>query len=222
MTFVQSEISRIIQDDHGAHRMNERAGLMMAMMQPPATMEEEFQDWYDTEHFPERVGCEGFVTAQRMLCLDGFPRYLALYDLSSRAVLDGPGYGAIARSRYSPWTKRIVPRMWGHYRAEADQIFPGQARLGANGVPTRLALWRFSGVAETSLQTIVDGVRASFSDTEGVLQLRVFQAKAAQAGDVIATIELAGPVVVCAPRPDAFGETLRHLNLANVYMPYWR
>jgi hypothetical protein len=39
---------------------------------------------------------------------------------------------------------------------------------------------------------------------------------------VIATIELAGPVVVCAPRPDAFGETLRHLNLANVYMPYWR
>jgi hypothetical protein len=124
--------------------------------------------------------------------------------------------------RCSPWTKRIVPRMWGHYRAEADQIFPGQARLGANGVPTRLALWRFSGVAETSLQTIVDGVRASFSDMEGVLQLRVFQAKAAQAGDVIATIELAGPVVVCAPRPDAFGETLRHLNLANVYMPYWR
>ena len=39
--------------------MTERAGLMMAMMQPPPTMEEEFQDWYDTEHFPERANCGG-------------------------------------------------------------------------------------------------------------------------------------------------------------------
>jgi hypothetical protein len=202
--------------------MTECAGLMMAMMQPPPTMEEEFQDWYDTEHFPERANCEGFVTAQRMLCLDGFPRYLALYDLSSRAVLDGPGYGAIARTRYSHWTRRIIPRMWGHYRAEADQIYPGQARLGANGVPTRLALWRFSGVAEGAIATVVDGVRGSFAEIPGVLQLRVFQAKAAEAGDVIATIELAGPVPVPAPKPEAFGETLRHLNLTNLYMPYWR
>jgi hypothetical protein len=197
--------------------MTERAGLMLAMMQPPPTMEEEFQDWYDTEHFPERANCEGFVTAQRMLCLDGFPRYLALYDLSSRAVLDGPGYAAIARNRYSQWTKRIIPRMWGHYRAEADQIYPGQARLGANGVPTRLVLWRFSGVAETSLQATVDGVRSSFAETPGVLQLRVFQGQAAQAGDVIATIELAGAVPITAPNPE-----LKHLNLTNVYTPYWR
>jgi hypothetical protein len=202
--------------------MTEPAGLMMAMMQPPPTMEEEFQDWYDTEHFPERANCEGFVTAHRMLCLDGFPRYLALYDLSNRAVLNGPGYGAIARNRYSQWTKRIIPRMWGHYRAEADQIYPGQARLGANGTPTRLALWRFSGVAETSLQTIVDGVRASFAETPGVLQLRVFHGKAAQEGDVIATIELAGAIPVVAPKAEAFGPTLRHLNLTNLYMPYWR
>ncbi len=151
-----------------------------------------------------------------------FPRYLALYDLSSRAVLDGPGYGAIARNRYSQWTKRIIPRMWGHYRAEAEQIYPGEARLGANGTPTRLALWRFSGVTETSLQTIVEGVRASFAEAPGVLQLRVFQGKAAQEGDVIATIELAGATPVIAPQADAFGATLRQLNLTNLYMPYWR
>jgi hypothetical protein len=202
--------------------MTERAGLMMAMMQPPPTMEEEFQDWYDTEHFPERAACEGFVTAQRLLCLDGFPRYLALYDLTNRAVLDGPGYGAIARGRYSLWTKRIIPRMWGHYRAEADQIYPGQARLGANGVPTRLALWRFSGVPETSVGAVVDGVRASFADTPGVLQIRVFEAKAAETGDVIATIELAGPVPLPAPKAEAFGQALRWLNLSNAYTPYWR
>ena len=47
--------------------MTERAGLMMAMMQPPPTMEEEFQDWYDTEHFPERENCAGFDTAARYI-----------------------------------------------------------------------------------------------------------------------------------------------------------
>jgi hypothetical protein len=202
--------------------MTGQSGLLLAMMQPPPTMEEEFQDWYDTEHFPERAGCEGFVTAHRLICLDGFPRYLALYDLSSRAVLDGPGYAAVARNRYSQWTKRIIPRMWGHYRAEADQIFPGSARFGDEGSPARLALWRFSGVPEGSEQAIVNGVRASFADTPGVLQIRVFQARAAETGDFIATIELAGPLVLPAPKADILGQTVRHLTLSNVYMPYWR
>jgi len=202
--------------------MTEPLGLMMAMMQPPPTMEEEFQDWYDTEHFPERENCEGFVTANRFLCLDGFPRYLALYDLSSRAVMEGPAYAAIARTRYSQWTKRIIPRMWGHYRAEADQVYPGQARLGDKGAPTRLALWRFSGVTEASIPTIVAGVQASFATTPGVLQIRVFQAQASEAGTVIATIELAGASASPGPNAAAFGDTLRHLNLSNVYMPYWR
>jgi hypothetical protein len=202
--------------------MTGQSGLLLAMMQPPPTMEEEFQDWYDTEHFPERANCEGFVTAQRLICLDGFPRYLALYDLSSRAVLDGPGYAAVARNRYSLWTKRIIPRMWGHYRAEADQIFPGTARFGAEGSASRVVLWRFSGVPDGSEQAIVDGVRASFADMPGVLQIRVFQARAAETGDFIATIELAGSVALPAPKADVFGQTARHLTLSNVYMPYWR
>ena len=199
--------------------MSDVAGLMMAMMQPPATMEEEFQDWYDTEHFPERRDCEGFVTATRLLCLDGFPRYLALYDLESRAVMDGPGYAAIARNRYSKWTQRIIPRMWGHYRAEADQIYPGKARLGANGTPTRLAVWRFTGVDANDIGSVVDSVKASVADTLGVLQTRVFQACGPQAGDVIATIELAGPIAL---NTAALGKQAPLLNLTNIYMPYWR
>ena len=38
-------------------------GLLLATMEPPAGLEEEFQDWYDSEHFPERQGCPGFLTA---------------------------------------------------------------------------------------------------------------------------------------------------------------
>jgi hypothetical protein len=77
-------------------------GLLMATMEPPANIEEEFQDWYDSEHFPERQNCAGFDTAQRMVCVEGWPRYIALYDLENVDVLHGPAYGAIAISRYSP------------------------------------------------------------------------------------------------------------------------
>ena len=122
-----------------------RTGLLLAMMEPPPAMEEEFQDWYDTEHFPERATCEGFVTAQRLVCLQGFPRYLALYDLSDLSVMDGPGYAAIARNRYSRWTQRIIPRMWGHYRFEANQIYPGRRasrRAGPSGASRALAVPR--------------------------------------------------------------------------------
>src|SRR5262245_59789074 len=101
-----------------------RSGLMVAMMEPHALMEAEFQERYDLEHFPERAQTEGFETATRAVCLDGWPRYVALYDLTDLDVLDGPAYGRIARNNYSKWTHRIVSRVWGHYRAVAEQVYP--------------------------------------------------------------------------------------------------
>lgn len=202
--------------------MSAPLGLMVAMMQPPPTMEEEFQDWYDTEHFPERRNCEGFVTAQRLICLDGFPRYLALYDLSSRAVMDGPAYAAIARNRYSQWTKRIIPRMWGHYRLEADQIFPGTALFGAKGVPARVVLWRFASAPVAVVSAVVAGARATFAETQAVRQVRVFQGIGDEVCDFIVITELSAVVPLPAPEASAFGDTVQYLDLTNIYTPYWR
>ena len=203
--------------------MSERTGLMMATMEPPSSMEEEFQEWYDTEHFPERKSCEGFVTAQRFLCLEGFPRYLALYDLSHVTVMDGPAYGATARNRYSLWTKRIVPRMWGHYRMEGEQLYPGTALLGAKGLPSRLVLWRFLAAPQTIGPAIVAGARATLDDHPGVTQTRVFQARSREEScDYIVTAELAGNVTAPAPKADAFDGALCFLANVNLYTPYWR
>jgi hypothetical protein len=88
-------------------------GLLLAMMEPPPAMEEEFQDWYDTEHFPERATCEGFLTALRFICIDGWPRYLALYDLADTNVLRIGSYrvsgGNIARMRCRSYQ---APHFW--------------------------------------------------------------------------------------------------------------
>jgi hypothetical protein len=116
--------------------MSQTRGLLLAMMEPPPAMD-------DTEHFPERAECEGFLTASRFVCIDGWPRYLALYDQADTEVLRGPGYAKIAGKRYSPWTHRIVSRVWGQYRADAAQVYPGTALLGDSGSAARIALWRF-------------------------------------------------------------------------------
>ena len=71
-------------------------GLLLVTMEPPASLEDEFNDWYDTEHFPQRRGLPGFESASRWVCIEGWPRWAALYDLESVGVLDSPAYHAVS------------------------------------------------------------------------------------------------------------------------------
>jgi hypothetical protein len=47
-------------------------------------VEPAFDVWYE-RHIREVVGCDGWVRATRYRCLDGEPRYLAIYDIQSTA-----------------------------------------------------------------------------------------------------------------------------------------
>lgn len=195
-------------------------GLLLATMEPPAAIEEEFQDWYDTEHFPERAGCEGFLTANRFVCLDGFPRYLAMYDLAEVDVLRGEAYRKVAHARYSPWTHRIIAKVWGQYRAEGVQVYPGHGLHGKAGPSARLVLWRFRGIPAGSEAGLVAGLRALYDGRVDTVQLRVFRVAPDESGDYLAMAELAapGPVGDLAP----LGALAKHVDLVNTYMAYTR
>ena len=196
-------------------------GLLLAMMEPPPAMEEEFQDWYDTEHFPERANCEGFLTAGRFVCIDGWPRYLALYDLADTDVLRGPAYARIAGERYSPWTHRIVSRVWGQYRADAAQVHPGTALFGDAGAASRIALWRFRNAPGTAEAPILDGLRTLYAERPETAQARLFRANQPDGTDYIAIVELRAPIAP-AGQVAAFGDAARYVDLINVYVPYAR
>jgi hypothetical protein len=45
------------------------------------THAEEFSRWYNEVHVPEILACPGWRANRRYECLDGEPRYLAIYDL---------------------------------------------------------------------------------------------------------------------------------------------
>jgi hypothetical protein len=97
-------------------------GMLLVQMEPPATLEEEFHDWYDTEHTPERAAVPGFLSAARYVCVDGWPRYMACYDLESVAVLDGADYRAIGGENLSVWSKRVLAKVVGRRRFELSRI----------------------------------------------------------------------------------------------------
>lgn len=200
----------------------QRKGLLLAMMEPPPTMEEEFQDWYDTEHFPERVNTEGFLSASRFICLDGWPRYLALYDLGNVEVLRGPEYARIAGNRYSAWTRRIVSKVWGHYRAEGVQVYPGGSLLGGKGSFARIVLWRFRQVPLSAEPEIVEGLRSLYEERGETVQVRVFVTKHADATDYLGIVELHAPGMAKPVDVSTLGVAAQFVDLINVYAPYHR
>lgn len=58
--------------------------------------EAEYHDWYDHEHGPARLTVPGLTAARRYQALDDLaPRWLALYELDSPAVLDSAEYQAM-------------------------------------------------------------------------------------------------------------------------------
>ena len=192
-------------------------GLLFATMEPPANIEEEFQDWYDTEHFPERQSCPGFLTANRFVCIEGWPRYLAMYDLEDVEVLRGEGYHKIAHGRYSAWTHRIIPKVTGQYRAEGVQVYPGDALHGKAGTSSRTLVLRFRSVQDEA--ALVAGLRKAFEGRPQTTQLRVFKVAPAESGDYLAMIELRAPVDVDVP---ALGEAGRSIDMMNTYIVYSR
>jgi hypothetical protein len=69
---------------------------------------EEFYEWHNREHMPERVGIPGFVRGRRYIAKYGHPEYFTLYEAVSPEVLSGQDYFNRLNNP-TPWTKRVPP-----------------------------------------------------------------------------------------------------------------
>jgi hypothetical protein len=128
-------------------------GTLIAAMTIGHAAEDEFHDWYDTEHLPERQRVPGFVVCERWIGADDRRVSVATYDLTSVDVLDSPAYLAVAGENLSPWSKRITSRAERLMRFEGEQILPGDA------LPPRDA-----GALLLNAMNIVPALEAEFND----------------------------------------------------------
>jgi len=185
-------------------------GFLLVLMQPPGELEEEFNDWYDTDHIPELLGVPGFETGRRFVCLDGWPRYLALYDLSDLAVLDTPAYQRVAGDNQTAWTRRILRRV-RVTRVVGTQHFPGDC---ITSDAPRLLLLRFRNTTAQDEAPLLAGLHANFLNRPGTVQIRLL------AGDNAAHFALIESRLPFAPATldlEAFGPVADRLDLINSY-----
>ena len=82
-------------------------GLLMVAIDVDPRHEAELDRWYDEEHIAERMAIPGFLRARRFVALEGGPRYLALYDLETPAVLDSAAYRTALGSAATALTRRM-------------------------------------------------------------------------------------------------------------------
>ncbi len=196
--------------------MNDPKGLLLVLMEPPALLEEEFNDWYDTEHFPQRRALPGFESASRWVCLSGWPRWAAVYDMTGVAALETPEYLAVSGANSTSWSRRVLPRTVGRTRLVLQQVAPGPAV----GLPldqvSALVLARYPGTVDPAACLDAAGT------VPGCRQTRVFCTVTQGPAQSFVVAEFDRPVGPDAVR-DALGEVAGiGASLLNTYAPYWR
>jgi hypothetical protein len=111
-------------------------GLLLVAFDFANAHADEFHDWYDLEHVPERKRVPGFGACARWMSVQNPTHAVASYELDSLDVLQSPAYRAIAGQNLSVWSKRVTAMCTRLLRFEGTQTLPGDeaAPDGAGGL----------------------------------------------------------------------------------------
>jgi hypothetical protein len=111
-------------------------GILLVAFDYTNAHEDEFHDWYDLEHVPERQRVPGFGLCERWISVANPKQAVATYDLASLAVLSSAPYRAIAYENLSVWSKRVGGMCTRLLRFDGEQTLPGDADspAGAGGL----------------------------------------------------------------------------------------
>ena len=161
----------------------------------------EFNDWYDTEHVPERARVPGFLTLQRWIGAENPRLSVAAYDLDTLAVLQSPEYRAIGGENPSPWSKRVTSKVKRILRYEGEQIQPSTATAPGNAGGLLLVGMTPGAATDAAFNTWYDKEHVpALASVPGVLCARRFRAGGAGGGTkYLALYHLAGPEIVDTP-----------------------
>jgi len=152
-----------------------KMGLLVAGFNYGGVNEDEFNDWYDTEHIPERERVPGFINCERWIGADDPKVSIATYDLESLNVLQSDAYRKIAGANLSPWSKRMTAKSKRICRFEAEQMPPGNQRAPARAPALLLVAMNVSPEAESDFNAWYDQEHIpALSKVDGCLLARRF------------------------------------------------
>ena len=123
-------------------------GLLFASFDFSAAHEDEFHDWYDLEHVPERLRVPGFINAERWLGDENQKIAVATYDLETPDVLRSEPYRAVGGGNASVWTRRVTKMCRRIMRYEGEQLVPGDDTAPEGGGALLVASMNIEPAAE--------------------------------------------------------------------------
>ena len=85
------------------------AGMLVTFTEVAASLEDEFNEWYNREHIDERVNMPGFHRARRYIAADSatLVKYFATYETDTAEDLSAPAYMELLADQ-SDWSKKIM------------------------------------------------------------------------------------------------------------------
>ena len=103
---------------------------------------ENFYQWHNREHMPERVGIKGFLRGRRYIAISGKPEFFTLYEVQDTNVLAGKDYLDRLNSP-TEWTRRSIKDF--HNLSRSLCIIDFSSGAGSGGM---LATLRFDAVLQ--------------------------------------------------------------------------
>lgn len=166
-----------------------RAGnaALVVFWRVPRALVEEFEEFYDREHIPERMRVPGFLTGVRLVDLHDPTRQVALFDLADTRVLEGEAYRALGAAP-TAWALRITRLCEVTHRLECSTGHESSTRsdLASSAAVRWIALLQGSAGAEAA----VDALAAA----PGTLRCRLLNARTPERSLVVA--DLIGPEAI--------------------------
>ncbi len=153
-------------------------GLLFASFDFSTAHADEFHDWYDLEHVPERLRVPGILNAERWIGADNPTLSIATYDLETLGVLRSPPYVAVAGANGSPWTMRVTNKATRIMRYEGNQLQPGDAAAPVNAGGLLVASMNIDPSVEEEFNAWYNTEHLPFlAAVPGVLSARRYQAE---------------------------------------------
>lgn len=99
-------------------------------------IEDFYERWYMTQHFPERLGVPGFLRGRRYQAIDADRKYFTFYELEAPDVLFSPAYVA-RQNAPTAWTATVM-RSWGPmFRTVCERVRRKGDAIGGFAVAAR-------------------------------------------------------------------------------------
>ena len=100
---------------------------------------DDFYEWHNREHMPERIGIPGFRRGRRYVAISGAPEFFNLYEADSPETLAGQDY-LNRLNAPTAWSQRVIPSFRNVARSVCRVAFTNGVGSGGVMLTLRFAI----------------------------------------------------------------------------------